>query len=77
MNQYDIFIIKFLDLIDAQDEDGNTAILLAVDYNFPELIRVLVIEGKAKIDILNNLKMAPVHYAVEQSRAECLKVYLL
>lgn len=64
----------FLELLNAQDEEGNTPLHLLVETDRPALIGPLVEHWDVATGILNNLKLGPIHLAVEQNRIECLKV---
>ena len=59
--------------INAQDEDGNTALHIAALVNEPDLISFLIIKG-ADTEIANNFGDTPLHVAVKNDNVESAKV---
>lgn len=68
-----INIPKSYAALDAVNNDGNTALHLAVTTQSPELVTLLLKNG-ANFSIRNNEQMMPLHLAAELSNVYVMKV---
>ncbi len=59
--------------MDLKDNDGNTALLLAVQEDHPAAVERLLVRG-ADPEIVDASKAAPIHKAVELNRVQVLEV---
>lgn len=61
---------------DARDVDGNTALMLAADGNFDDVIRVLIEEGNFDSEACGPLQRTALHRAVIANAAEAVAMLI-
>ena len=68
-------LIKLGANIEAQDNKGQTALMLAVQWEHTEIV-ILLLKHKANIEAKDNSSRSPLHYATQQNNRQILELLL-
>ena len=63
--------------VDAKNKFGNTALLLACQFNYKNLISLLIKNGKANVNIYNTSNMTPLYFCAVRYRDTSMTELLL